>query len=45
MCTTNIPWFFLKLIYPKTLLQTILDHIDDEVVKYKVKKIFNKKFR
>ena len=41
MYTINI--FFLEPAYPKTLFQTTFNHTNDEVVEYKIQKIFNKK--
>ena len=39
----NILYFFLELIHPEILFQIIFNYTDNEVVEYKVKRIFNKK--
>ena len=40
----NFLYFFLELMYLETLFQIIFNYLDNEVVKYKIKKIFDKKF-
>ena len=43
MYTTNFLYFFLEKTYPETLLQITFNYVNNENIKYKIKKIFNKK--